>query len=240
MKRVIKITFHYRYRKQIIIGVIIIVILGILIAGLIIYYPKKKVDDKNKKNNLITLKKEEIEKGEVEIKEKVEEETTYKVDIKGQVNVPGIYTMPSSSRVIDVINAAGGLTENANTTVLNLSKKISDEMVIIVYSNEEVANFNKTKELEESIQKQCNQKEENYPKNDACIDDSNMTTTNLISINNATLEELTTLSGIGSAKAQDIIDYRLMNGPFQNIEELKNIPGIGESIFAKIKDYITL
>lgn len=196
------------------------------------YYPKKNITKKEEKEDALIMK-EDIEKSE-------EETITYKVDIKGQVNAPGIYTMTSSSRVVDVIEAAGGLTENANTTVLNLSKKISDEMVIIVYSNEEVADFKKVKEQEKVVQEQCTQKEEGYPKNDACIDNNSTTGTVLISINNATLEELTTLPGIGQSKAQDIIDYRLTAGPFQSIEDLKNIPGIGESVFAKIKDYITL
>lgn len=236
----IKITFHYRNRKQIIIIFISIIILA-TITSTIIYYTndKKKIESNNTK---LLVKKDTKPDKVQENKEapNTREEQLYTVDIKGCVNSPGIYQMSPSSRIIDVIEKAGGLTENANTTVINLSKKIKDEMVIIVYSNDEVANFTKTKELEEIIQKKCNQKEENYPKNDACIDDSNETTTNLVSINNATVDELTTLPGIGSSKAQDIIDYRLMNGPFQNIEDLKNVPGIGESIFAKIKDYITL
>ncbi len=229
----INITFHYRYRKQIIIGIIFIVLLATLTTTIIIYYPKKNKIKQEEKGEILTLK-EDTEK------ESKEETITYKVDIKGQVNAPGIYTMASSSRVVDVIEAAGGLTENANTTVLNLSKKISDEMVIIVYSNEEVADFKKTKEQEKAVQEQCNQKEEGYPRNDACIDSNSTNGTALISINKATVEELTMLPGIGQAKAQDIIDYRLTNGPFQSIEDLKNISGIGESVFAKIKDYITL
>ena len=151
--------------------------------------------------------------------------------------------LPPSSRVIDVITKAGGLTENANTTVLNLSKKITDEMVIIVYSNEEVNDFTKTKEQENIIQEKCRQKDENALKNDACIcnNSNNLEDTKkLVSINTATIEELMTLPGIGEAKAQDIINYRNEQGPFQKLEDIKNISGIGESLFAKIKDSITL
>ncbi|MBE6157325.1 MAG: hypothetical protein E7160_00805 [Firmicutes bacterium] len=136
---------------------------------------------------------------------------------------------------------AGGLTEKANTSVINLSKKITDEMVIIIYSNYEVENFKRTKEIEESIIKQCNQKDNNSLKNDACI--GNNTEENInskISLNSATKEELMTLSGIGEAKAEDIIDYRNKNGGFKNIEEIKNIKGIGDSMFDKIKDHITI
>jgi len=164
----------------------------------------------------------------------------YKVDIKGEIITPGIYTLSSNSRVIDVIEKAGGLTENADTSVINLSKKISDEMVIIIYSYAEVEDFKNTKEIEELVQDKCLQKDENALENDACITDSSSTTTlEKVSINTATLEELMTLSGIGESKAQEIINYRETNGNFNTIEEIKNVSGIGDSIFEKIKDNIT-
>ena len=146
--------------------------------------------------------------------------------------------MPSLSRVIDVIEKAGGLTSNADTTVINLSKKINDEMVIIIYSNAQVKDFAKTKEQEQKIQQSCIQVEQNSLKNDACITDEAESLVK-ISINNAAKELLQTLPGIGESKAKDIIDYREQNGPFASIEELKNVSGIGESLFAKIKDHIT-
>ena len=161
------------------------------------------------------------------------------MDIKGQVKEPGIYEVKISSRVIDVIELAKGLTEHADTSVINLSKKVSDEMVIIVYSKDEVKDFKKTKEIEKQVQEKCIQKDDNALKNDACIT-TNPTTPTKVSLNNATVEELMTLSGIGEAKAKEIIEYRNTNGPFKTIEDLKNIPGIGESIFAKIKENITI
>ena len=162
-----------------------------------------------------------------------------KVDIKGEVINPGIYSLPATSRVIDVIEKAGGLTANANTTVINLSKKITDEMVIIIYSNAEVIDFAKTKEIETQVQNSCIQKDENALQNDACITE-NTTTSSKVSINSATLEQLQTLPGIGASKAQDIITYREQNGPFTAIEDITNVSGIGDAVFAKIKDYITL
>ena len=120
------------------------------------------------------------------------------------------------------------------------SKKVIDEMVIIVYSKDEVKDFKKTKELEQQVQEKCLQKDENALKNDACISNTQTNTPTKISLNTATIEELMTLSGIGEAKAKEIIEYRNTNGPFKTIEELKNIPGIGESIFAKIKENITI
>lgn len=199
-----------------------------IVVTVINYKPKKKEE----KKELLVSKKEDTKKG-------TESNETFKVDIKGEIINPGIYSLSSSSRVIDVIEKAGGLTQNANTTVINLSKKIIDEMVIIIYSNEQVQNFSKTKEVEQQVQQYCIQPDNNTLKNDACITESTNTSSK-VSINNATLEQLQTLPGIGASKAQDIINYRTEHGHFQSIEDLKNISGIGDSIFAKIKDYITL
>ena len=204
-------------------------LISICVPVIINYKPKAKKEE----TTILVSKKDGNEK------EKNEVEELLKVDIKGEVINPGIYELSSSSRVIDVIEKAGGLTQNANTTVINLSKKITDEMVIIIYNNTQVEDFQKTKELEQQLQEKCIQAEENALKNDACITESTSTTSK-VSINTATIEELQTLPGIGQAKAQDIIDYRNENGPFNSIEDLTKVSGIGESVFAKIKDYITI
>lgn len=143
-----------------------------------------------------------------------------------------------NSVVIDVINEAGGLTDLADTSVINLSKKIIDEMVIIIYTKEQVANFTKVKETEKIIQDKCNQVDENSLKNDACIKTEEITSK--VSINNSPKEVLMTLQGIGESKANDIIKYREENGPFNSIEDIKNVPGIGDNLFAQIKEDITL
>ena len=234
-------TFKYRHRKAIIIIVSIILLIGGLTTYFIlnkdtskkeIVLEKKLVKKNTKKDNIVKKeeKKEEKEEKVVEM---------YLVDIKGEVVTPGLYSLKKDSRVIDVINSAGGLTDNADTSVINLSKKITDEMVIIIYSREEVLDFKKTKEIEKQVQDKCLQKDENSLINNACIETSS-TTSNKISINNGTLEELMSLKGIGEAKAKNIISYRETNGPFQNIEDLKKIPGIGDSILASIKEDITL
>lgn len=216
-----------------------------LVIGTITFFIYYKVHENNKKDNTIVVKKDKNNKdnktNSLE-KEPVKEisEEKYKVDIKGQVKEPGIYEVKISSRVIDVIELAKGLTENADTSVINLSKKVTDEMVIIVYSKDEVKEFKKTKEVEQQVQEKCLQKDENALKNDACISTDTTKTPTKVSLNSATAEELMTLTGIGEAKAKEIIAYRDANGPFKTIEELKNIPGIGESIFAKIKENITI
>ena len=224
------ITFHYRYRKQIIIGLIIFILISSITTFTIF-----KLKDKPKKDNDLIVVKKKIEKKEK--KNEVAEE--YQVDIKGQIASPGIYKVSANLRVMDVIMKAGGLTENADTSVINLSKKVQDEMVIIIYSRDEVANFKEVKELEKEVNNKCNKPNEDSLVNDACIENSTNTSSK-VSINNASQEELMTLPGIGESKAKDIIEYRNTNGLFNSIEDLLKVKGIGESIFDKIKENITL
>lgn len=223
-------TFHYRYRKQIILGISLIIVLATTISSIIYFYEPKK----EKK-----IEKVAVEKIKKETK-KEDTEKLYMVDIKGEVISPGIYELPSTSRVIDVINKAGGLTDIADTSVINLSKKIEDEMVIIIYSEYEVNNWLKTKQEEEYLQEKCQNSEESKIENDACISDNAIENNEtLININTATKEELMTLSGIGETKALAIISYREKT-PFTSIEDIKNVSGIGDSTYNEIKDYITV
>lgn len=224
------ITFKYRYRKQIVIGIFI---LFLLVGGTILTIFMFQSDKKDKSDLVVSTATNSLKK-----KSKKENIEDYKVDIKGEILTPGIYTLKSNSRVIDVIEMSGGLTENADTSVINLSKKITDEMVIIIYSKSEVKDFKKTKETEKIVQEKCVKKDENALKNDACITDS-VKISGKVSINTATKEELMTLTGIGDSKAEDIIKYREENGPFKTIEDIKNVSGIGDSLFAKIKENIT-
>ena len=218
-------SIFYRKRKLIIIIVSII----ILILSLTIFLLKSKPKKKKEKEVIIENK---LERKETKLKELI-------VDIKGQVKNPGIYTMKEGSRVIDVIEASNGLTSEADTSVINLSKIIEDEMVIIIYSKKEVSDFKKTKEIEKQVEEKCIQKDENALRNDACISNENQEIKGKININTATKEELMTLSGIGESKANDIIKHREKK-KFESIDELKEINGIGESLFAKIKENITV
>lgn len=230
-------TFTYRHKKEIILVCLGLVLL--LVIGFVFIYKNFTVDDKEDENIVLNTKND-TKKDEEE-----EEEVYYQVDIKGEVINPGIYTVKEGSRVIDVIRLAGDLTEVADTSVLNLSKKVKDEMVIIVYSYDEVENFTATKEKEEIEQEAC--LSQNGIQNDACIKDSTDDTSSSsvvisgkLSLNTATLDELMTLPGIGEAKAQAIIEYREEVGAFQNIEELKEVSGIGDAIFDQIKENITI
>lgn len=157
------------------------------------------------------------------------------IDIKGSVKNPGVYEFEENDRVIDAIEKAGGLKKNANTNNINLSKKLTSEMVIYVYSNSEIKNGNNALT--------CNTVcDTEVIEINNCVEKSNNNseTVDLININTATLEELQTLTGIGESKAKNIIEYRNTNGSFKSIEDIKNISGIGDSLFEKIKDKITI
>ena len=235
-------TLKYRYRKQILIGVVITLFIALIGGGSYFLLPDKnkeivvtnslKKESKNKKK--ISLKKENVEK---------EEKKKIMVDVKGCVNAPGIYTLDEESRVIDAINMASGFTKEADSSVLNLSKKLKDEMVIVVYSYYEVSVFKQVKEVEKQVQEEC-VKGINDLGNDACIEGNNSindnTTNGKVSLNTASIEELMTLEGIGESKAKAIIEYREKNGLFKTIEDLLNVSGIGEGLFAKIKENITV
>ena len=161
--------------------------------------------------------------------------TKFYVDVKGAVKKAGVYEVKEGDRVIDAITLAGGLAKNANTGNINLSKRLESEMVVYVYTNNEV----KQGSVKSSCDTECNC--EGLEINN-CIESSNESTNkgNLININKATKEELMTLSGVGESKAEAIISYREENGSFKSIEDIKNVTGIGDAMFEKIKGSITV
>lgn len=165
------------------------------------------------------------------------------VQISGEVNNPGVYEVNSNDRIIDVIELSNGLTNNADTSLLNLSKKVFDEMYIRIYSKKEVSNAKKNIENSEpkiievikEIEKEC----VCIDTNDACINEEKNIDGNLININTASKEELKSLDGVGDSKAEKIVEYRTEN-KFKSIEDIMNVDGIGEAMFEKIKKYITI
>lgn len=191
---------------------------------------------------LIPKEKEEIEEIEETIIPVLESNPEplveiIKVEIKGEVVSPGVYELPVNSRVIDLINLAGGLTEHAVLANINQAKKLADEMVVVIYNQNDLVEQVRT----EYVYLECTCPE---VKNDACIEEEKVEENNQniennkISINTASLEELMTLSGIGEKTAAKIIEYRKEN-LFEKLEDIKNVSGIGDSLYEKIKDYIT-
>ena len=206
---------------------IFLFIISFLIIGILIVKVTSNANAKRKNNNEVKVEKE-INKKEIKI-EKI------KVDIKGNILNPGVYEVDVNSRVIDVVSLAGGITDNADTSSINLSKILKDEDVIIIY--EKGKDIKTYEEYQESIQL-CNK-----DNNDVCIEktEANNTENNsIININEANKELLMTLTGIGESKAVKIIEYREKEGKFNTIEDIKNVEGIGDSLFEKIKNYITI
>ncbi|EGO7824252.1 competence protein ComEA [Enterococcus faecalis] len=147
-------------------------------------------------------------------------ETMIYVDIKGAVKVPGIYQLKNQQRIWDALALAGGVSEEADTTQVNYAQKVKNQMIIYVpKKGEPVPQSLET--LQESAPAQQNQEEK-------------------INLNTATEAELQTISGIGAKKAQEIIRFRDEQGPFKTVEELKNVPGIGEKTVERLKDMLTV
>ncbi len=209
------------------------------------YFKKDKVLLEDDDVNLISDNLEKVEESS-----NVSEEKYILVDIKGEVKKPGVYKLKENSRVIDAINASGGLTKKAYTKYINLSRILKDENVIIVNSTSEIKKVSSGNNITEV-------KINNDSKNSASISESELITNDnvkseedntvnslennqKVNINTATKEELMKLSNIGESKAEKIIDYRTANGNFNSIEDIKKVSGIGDKLYDSIKENITV
>lgn len=137
------------------------------------------------------------------------------VYVSGAVSNPGLYSLPPGSRVNDAIQTAGGFTASANTQALNLAKMLVDGEQIVV--PDLIA--------------------QDLP---GAGSRSVIPALELVNINTASLEQLDTLPEIGPKTAQNIIDYRNVHGPFTRIEDILDVPDIGDVTFDRIKDLITI
>ena len=144
--------------------------------------------------------------------------STIVVEIKGEVMKPDVYTLSEGSIVKDLIEMAGGLTNEADISNINRAKEINNHDLIIIRNINDV---NMETEIENN--------EVSEERDDGKI-----------SINNSDISKLKEIPGVGEVKANSIILYREKNNGFKSIEELKNVDGIGEKTFEKIKDSIKL
>lgn len=204
---------------------VIIGIVAIIIILLYINYNKTKQNDTTIIDSVASFNNinENIsEKNSVT--EKIE---NICVHISGEVLNQGIVTLDANSRIIDAIEAAGGLTGNADISHVNLAFVISDGIKI------HIPNIND----EEKIKLEYL----NTGSGENIVEDTNtLASTNMqkVNINTATKSELESLNGIGSSTSQKIIEYREMNGKFNSIDDIKNVSGIGNAKFESIKNYI--
>ncbi|MCU9613944.1 helix-hairpin-helix domain-containing protein [Caldibacillus lycopersici] len=150
------------------------------------------------------------------------EPMVFKVDVKGAIQQPGVYSMKEGDRIIDVVEKAGGFLETADLNQVNLSQKVSDEMVIYV------------PEIGEDIEANAVVSAAKPPVEGSQENGS------IININEADVTMLQNLPGIGPGKAEAIIKYREENGPFQEVTDLMNVSGIGEKTFEKLKENISV
>ncbi len=162
------------------------------------------------------------EKGEKEKeKEELKQPETMMVDVKGQIKLPGVYQANAGERVVDVISRAGGLTEKADQTQVNFAEHVQDEMVIYIPAKGEEGLAAPDRSGGGGI---------------AASGTNNRQSK--INLNKADAAELQNLPGIGPAKAAAIIEYRETSGAFKTVEDLKNITGIGDKTFEKLKDLV--
>ncbi|HFU4123902.1 TPA: helix-hairpin-helix domain-containing protein [Streptococcus suis] len=150
-----------------------------------------------------------------------EEPSQLVVDVKGAVAKPGLYTLEAGARVNDAVEAAGGLTSQANPKSINLAQKLSDEAVVYVASKDE----NISVVASATASSAMSQEEKN---------------TSLVNLNTATEADLQTISGIGAKRATDIIAYREANGGFKSVDDLNNVSGIGDKTMESIRPYVTV
>lgn len=157
-------------------------------------------------------------------------QAVYFVHVCGQVNAPGVYEMEPGSRIYEAVELAGGFSPEADSQYLNLAQEIADGMKIEVPSTDQV------REWAASGQRPA------APGKTAVAGGAGSGTGQnaRVNINTAGREDLMTLSGIGESRADDIIRYRETYGPFEQIEDIMNIPGIKDAAFQKIKDSISV
>ena len=147
---------------------------------------------------------------------------TILVDVKGAVQSEGVYELPSTARVNDAIEAAGGFLDQADKKSVNLAQKLSDEAVVYVASQGE--NVSVVQSATSS----------------PATGDAGSENTEKINLNTATVADLTTISGIGEKRANDILAYRDSQGGFTSVDDLNNVSGIGDKTLENIRPYVTV
>ncbi|HGA1494347.1 helix-hairpin-helix domain-containing protein [Streptococcus suis] len=149
-----------------------------------------------------------------------EEPSQLVVDVKGAVAKPGLYTLEEGSRVNDAVDAAGGLTSQADPKSINLAQKLSDEAVVYVASKDENVSVVASTTASSAMSQEGNESK--------------------VNLNTATEADLQTISGIGAKRAADIVAYREANGGFKSVDDLNNVSGIGDKTMESIRPYVTV
>ncbi len=154
------------------------------------------------------------------------------LDVAGAVLKPGIVTLPEGSRVFEAIECAGGILPQGDLTYINLAEKVQDGDKIYIPTVEETA------KNETLMPVSTPNKGSFISSNSSGIQRQGSESSKLININTASSEELQSLTGVGPSTAEKIIQYRQTSGPFEKIQDIKNVSGIGEKTFQKFMDKI--
>lgn len=183
-------------------------------------------------NYSLSFKSSDVYANEECVCEETKLPSEFYVDIKGAVKNPGVYLVNEDNIIKDIIDLAGGLKSNATTSNLNLAEKVTSAMVITVNTKSELTTKKTTTQVSNNTSTICTTKIiSNCDEPDE--------TSKLVNINTASKEELMEVPNIGASKADSIIIYRSEN-KFTKIEDIMNVSGIGETLFVKIKGYITV
>ena len=216
----------------------IILIIGIIIISIFIIYYVYTKDGNNFEiieENVLIPEEEKILEDEGNVNEdetiKEVEEKNIMVHITGAVKNEGVVYLDSDSRVINAIEEAGGATQEADLSKINLVFTLEDGMKIYIPSIYDDENIENEIEEDEYITKSSDE---------IISEQSSKEAESKVNINKATQTELETLPGIGPSTALKIIEYRENEGKFKKIEDIKEVSGIGEAKFEKIKDFIEI
>ena len=223
-----------KYRLAIEIGVFCCLIISVLGISFLLFKNSNSVEEQSM--TMSYLQNERESSVELEsIDDHVSESSIEKiyVDVKGAVYLPGVYEVTSDMRLIDAVDLAGGFSEEADQTTVNLSLKLADQMVIFIPKLGDSGTLQTDQETQvvDPMEETVITVPEESGESDASAK---------VNINLADASELQQLSGIGEKKAEQIVNYRQDNGSFQKIEELKNVSGIGEKTFEAIQSSITV
>lgn len=221
--------------------IIISIAVSVIIASICYYVYAKDKNFLDLQSQELEIEQNQTNSTENNITEEGSSGNNIIVHISGAVNKEGIVELKENSRIADVIEEAEGLKEEACIDEINLAYVLEDGMKIHIPTKEEI-NSKKELESQEYITKSSGTNiEDDSKSNNNSSQSSNGTTlvqNSKININTATQTELETLPGIGPSTAVKIINYREQQGKFKSVEDIKNVSGIGDSKFNKIKDLI--
>ena len=165
---------------------------------------------------------------------------TVRIHVAGAVVHPGVYTVTSSARVVDVVNAAGGATSRADLERINLAQTIIDtEQVFVPFRSSRTTKITVVPRLRPS-RTTISVSASTVPGALPIVGVTTTTAAPLINLNSATSDQLDTLPGVGPSTAKAIISHRNRKGPFGKVEDLLNVPGIGPSKVAALRDQVTV